>query len=84
MGDKAAGFIGYGYTMGARAIEHLRLVMASVQVATVRPQVGLSLFTDFENATVFKPAATQEKNLNDLLDHVIAWSGTPRVLRERA
>jgi NAD(P)H-dependent FMN reductase len=41
--DKAAGFIGYGYTMGARAIENLRLVMASLQVATVRPQVGLSL-----------------------------------------
>jgi NAD(P)H-dependent FMN reductase len=34
--DKAAGFIGYAYTMGARAIEHLRLVMAAVQVATVR------------------------------------------------
>src|SRR5271155_1928880 len=47
--DKAAGFVGYGATMGARAIEHLRLVMAAVQVATVRPQVGLSLFTDFEN-----------------------------------
>lgn len=45
---KAAGFIGYGYTMGARAVEQLRLVMASLEVATVRPQVGLSLFTDFE------------------------------------
>lgn len=79
--DKAAGFIGYGYTMGARAIEHLRLVMASVQVATVRPQVGLSLFTDFESATVFKPAAMQEKNVNAMLDHVIAWSGALRPLR---
>jgi NAD(P)H-dependent FMN reductase len=82
--DKAAGFIGYGATMGARAIEHLRLVMAAVQVATVHPQVGLSLFTDFENFTVFKPAAMQEKNVNDMLDHVIAWSGALRVLRERA
>src|SRR5713101_15991 len=49
--DKATGFIGYGYTLGARAVEHLRGVMASVLVATVRPQVGLSLFTDFENST---------------------------------
>ena len=79
--DKVAGFIGYGYTMGARAIEHLRLVMASVQVATVRPQVGLSLFTDFENSTVFKPAAMQEKNVNAMLDHVIAWSGALRPVR---
>src|SRR5579863_5867005 len=34
--DKCAGFIGYGYSLGARAIENLRLVMASLQVATVR------------------------------------------------
>ena len=81
--DKAAGFIGYGYTMGARAIEHLRLVMASVQVATVRPQVGLSLFTDFENSTVFKPAAMQEKNVNAMLDHVIAWSDALRHVRDK-
>jgi NAD(P)H-dependent FMN reductase len=80
--DKAAGFIGYGYTMGARAIEQLRLVMASVQVATVRPQVGLSLFTDFENSTVFKPAAMQEKNVNAMLDHVVAWSGALQPLRD--
>jgi NAD(P)H-dependent FMN reductase len=81
--DKAAGFIGYGYSMGARAIENLRLVMASLQVATVRPQVGLSLFTDFERATVFKPTEIQEKNLNRVLDHVLAWSGALKVLRKQ-
>jgi NAD(P)H-dependent FMN reductase len=82
-GDKVAGFIGYGYTMGARAIEHLRLVMAAVQVATVRPQVGLSLFADFENLNVFKPAAMQEENVNAMLDHVIAWGGALQPLRRR-
>jgi len=81
--DKAAGFIGYGYNMGARAIENLRLVMASLQVATVRPQVGLSLSTDFERATVFKPTEIQEKQLNSVLDHVIAWSGALKVLRKQ-
>jgi NAD(P)H-dependent FMN reductase len=80
--DKAAGFIGYGYSLGARAIENLRLVMASLQVATVRPQVGLSLFTDFERATVFKPADMQEKSLGIVLDHVIAWSGALKALRK--
>jgi hypothetical protein len=34
--------------------------MGEVQVATVRAQVGLSLFTDFENFTVFKPASMHE------------------------
>jgi NAD(P)H-dependent FMN reductase len=81
--DKAAGFIGYGYSLGARAIENLRLVMASLQVATVRPQVGLSLFADFEHATVFKPAAIQEQSLNTVFDHVIAWSGALKALRKK-
>ena len=80
--DKAAGFIGYGYTNGARSIESLRLVMAAVQVATVRPAVGISLFTDFENGATFKPAAIQDKFVTTLLDHVIAWSGALRPLRE--
>ena len=80
--DKAAGFIGYGYTMGARAIEQLRLAMASVQVATVRQQVGLSLFTDFESATVFKPGGMQEKNVNAMLDQVLAWSDALRHVRQ--
>lgn len=81
--DKAAGFIGYGYSLGARAIENLRLVMASLQVATVRPQVGLSLFTDFERASLFKPAEIHEKNLSILLDHVVAWSGALKTLRKQ-
>jgi NAD(P)H-dependent FMN reductase len=81
--DKAAGFIGYGYTMGARAIENLRLVMAALQVATVRPQVGLSLFADFEHMTAFKPVEIQEKNLKTMLDHVIAWSGVLKTLRSQ-
>jgi NAD(P)H-dependent FMN reductase len=81
--DKAAGFIGYGYAMGARAIENLRLVMASLQVATVRPQLGLSLLTDFERGTVFKPTEVHEKGLNTVLDHVIAWSGALKVLRKQ-
>jgi NAD(P)H-dependent FMN reductase len=80
--DKAAGFIGYGYTMGARAIENLRLVMSAVQVATVRPQVGLSLFADFENATVFRPLELQTRSLETLLDDVVAWSGALRTLRD--
>jgi NAD(P)H-dependent FMN reductase len=54
--NKAAGFVSYGSAGGARAVEHLRLVMAELQAATVRAQVLLSLFTDFENFSTFKPA----------------------------
>src|SRR5438105_9076045 len=79
--NKAAGFVGYGSVGGVRAVEQLRLVMAEVQVATVRNQVALSLFTDFENYTKFKPAAHHEKSVNQMLDQVIAWSGALKSLR---
>src|SRR4051794_39987048 len=62
--NKAAGFVSYGSAGGARAVEHLRLVLAEVQVATVRNQAMLSLFTDFENFSVFKPAARHENSVN--------------------
>ena len=81
--NKAAGFIGYGGALGARAVENLRLIMAELQVATVRAQVGLSMFTDFENFSVFQPAATQEKYVHAMLDQVIAWGGALRKLRDK-
>ena len=81
--NKAAGFVSYGSVGGARAVEHLRLVMAEVQIATVRNQVLLSLHTDFENFSVFKPAARHEKSVNEMFDQVIAWSGALKTLREK-
>jgi NAD(P)H-dependent FMN reductase len=44
----AAGFVGYGGALGIRAVENLRLVMGELQIADVKAQVGLSLFTDFD------------------------------------
>jgi NAD(P)H-dependent FMN reductase len=82
-GNKSAGFIAYGGTSGARAVENLRLIMAELQVATVRAQVGLSMFTDFENFSVFKPNPGQEKAVHSMLDQVIAWSGALKPLRAK-
>lgn len=79
--NKAAGFVGYGSIGGARAIEHLRAIMAEVQVATVRNQTMLSLMTDFENFSQFKPAPHQEKSVHAMLDQLVAWSGALRPLR---
>ena len=81
--NKAAGFIGYGGVSGARAVENLRLIMGELQVATVRAQVGLSMFTDFENFSVFKPAPNQEKHVHVMLDQVIAWATALKTLREK-
>jgi NAD(P)H-dependent FMN reductase len=79
--NKAAGFVSYGSAGGARAVEHLRVVLAEVQMATVRNQVLLSLFTDFENFSVFKPAPQNEKSVNGVFDQVIAWSTALKSLR---
>jgi NAD(P)H-dependent FMN reductase len=74
--------VGYGGAAGVRAVENLRLIMGELQVAGVKAQVGLSLFTDFENFNVFKPAPQQEQTVNTMLDQVIAWGGALRSLRE--
>jgi NAD(P)H-dependent FMN reductase len=79
--NKVAGFVGYGGAGGVRSVEQLRLVMAELKVATVPSQVQLSLFTDFENFTKFKPAPFQEKAVNTMLDEVIAWGGALKALR---
>ena len=80
--NKAAGFVGYGSVGGTRAVEQLRLVMGELQVADVRAQVALSLFTDFENFTTFKPAPMHEKSVNTMLDQVIAWGTALKTLRK--
>ncbi|WP_123040969.1 NADPH-dependent FMN reductase [Cohnella candidum] len=79
--NKAAGFVGYGSAGGSRAIENLRLIMGELQIADVRAQVGLSLFTDFENFSVFKPDERHVSSVNGMLDQVVAWSGALKPLR---
>jgi NAD(P)H-dependent FMN reductase len=79
--DKAAGFVSYGGAGGARAVEHLRLILSELQVATVRRQVLLSLFTDFENFSTFKPHSGRETELSAMLDQVVAWTRAMKTLR---
>ena len=79
--NKAAGFVSYGSASGTRAVEHLRGIMAELQIADVRAQVMLSLATDFENYSVFKPAARHEQTVNGMLDQLVAWGGAMKTLR---
>lgn len=79
--NKAAGFVGYGSAGGTRAVEQLRLIMAELQIATVRAQVGLSLHSDFEHYTTFKPGPQHMGSLNTMLDQLTAWSGALQTLR---
>ena len=78
---KAAGFVSYGAAGGTRAVEHLRLVMGNLLVADVTAQVALSLFTDFENSSVFRPAPRRDTQVHEMLDQVIAWARALKTLR---
>ena len=55
--------------------------MAEVKVATVRAQVQLSLYTDFENFSIFKPHHIHEKSINTLLNELVAWADAMKSLR---
>ncbi len=82
--NKAVGFVSYGGVGGARAAEHLRLVAGELQMADVRQQVALSLLTEFENFSVFKPGDYNRAALDTLLDQVVAWSTALAPLRQPA
>src|SRR5438270_10235623 len=82
--NKAVGFVSYGGAGGARAAEHLRLVAGELQMADVRQLVVLSLMTEFENFSVFKPGDYNLPALNTMLDQVVAWSTALAPLREAA
>ena len=82
--NKAVGFVSYGGVGGARAAEHLRLVAGELQMADVRQQVALSLLTEFENFSVFKPGDYNVAALDTLLDQVVAWSTALAPLRQPA
>ncbi|WP_092786496.1 NADPH-dependent FMN reductase [Actinokineospora terrae] len=82
--NKAVGFVSYGSVGGARAVEHLRLIAGELQMADVRQQVALSLMTEFENFSVFKPGDYNVPALTTLFDQVVAWSTALAPLRDRA
>ena len=79
--NKAAGFVSYGSAGGVRAVEHLRLVAAELQIATVRAQVSFTLMTDFENFSTFAPNAYHTQPATLMLDQLVAWSGALATVR---
>ncbi|MCE4049380.1 MULTISPECIES: NADPH-dependent FMN reductase [Bacillaceae] len=80
--NKAAGIVSYGSVGGARAAEHLRGILGELLVADVRVHPALSLFTDFENGTEFKPKEVQADSVNQMLDQVIPWSTALKTIRK--
>src|SRR6202007_3306645 len=80
--NKAMGVVSYGAVGGARAAEHLRLIAGELQMADVRTNVALSMFTDFVNFSDLQPGEYQVQALGTLMDQVVAWSTALAPLRE--
>ena len=79
--NKAAGFVSYGVNGGTRAVEHLRLIAAELQIADVRAQLALSFASDFEGYKTFTPAPQQAAALAVVLDQVESWSAALQPVR---
>ncbi|MFD1413730.1 NADPH-dependent FMN reductase [Oceanobacillus jeddahense] len=79
--NKAAGIVSYGSTGGTRAAEHLRGILGELHVADVRDHPAFSIFTDFENFKIFKPAELHFAVVQSMLDQTIAWSNALKTLR---
>jgi NAD(P)H-dependent FMN reductase len=81
---KAVGIVSYGITGGSGAAAQLRQMCGPLGMADVSMQVRLMFPTDFENYTVFKPAADRAGLLEMLFDQVVSWTKVLAPLREPA
>jgi hypothetical protein len=64
-----------------RAVEDLRQSLDAVGVATIGPQISLTLAPSFWTAASFVPAARHAPDLHALLDQVITWARALRTVR---
>lgn len=79
--NKAAAFVSYGAAGGVRAVEHLRGIVAEMEVAHVRNTVTMSLFTDFENFSVFTPTSQATASVEPMLDQLLPWAKAMEAVR---
>jgi NAD(P)H-dependent FMN reductase len=80
--NKAAAFVAYGAAGGTRAVEHLRGIASELQLAHVRQQLSFSLFTDFENFSVFTPGPQHAAAAEVLFAQLESWAGAMQAVRQ--
>ncbi|MGY5319170.1 NADPH-dependent FMN reductase [Neomicrococcus lactis] len=84
LNNKAAGLVGYGSAMGARAIEHLRAILSELQVAHVQKTGLFSLFTDFKDFSTFEPTEAGAASIAPMLDQLALWTAAMKSVRVEA
>ncbi len=84
---KPAAFLGYGGTGGARAIEHLRLILIELQAAPLRNAVhiGLAEFLGiWQQGKTFADYPYLEQSAKVMLDDLLWWTTTLKAGRDEA
>jgi len=84
---KAVGFVGYGGTGGARAVEHMRNIAVELQMAPVRQGVHIMWDTMaplMQSAAPVDPAsfAPVQQTADVMIDQLLWWSGALKDARE--
>jgi NAD(P)H-dependent FMN reductase len=83
---KPAAFVGYGGVGGARSVEQLRLVLAELQVATLRHAVhvgGSEFIGMFLQGKTFADFPYLNDTVKPMLDDLVWWANTLKAGRER-
>lgn len=80
--DKAVGLESYGIWGGTGAAAQLRQICGQLGMADVSRQVALTLNSDFQDYTEFRPGPQQTAALAQMLDQVVTWSKALAPVRE--
>lgn len=81
---KPATFVGYGGVGAARAVEQLRLILAEMQVASLKHTVHINAaeFVGLRQGKSFDDFPYLADTVHPMLDHLIWWTTTLKVGRD--
>jgi NAD(P)H-dependent FMN reductase len=81
---KAAGFVSYGSTMGARAVQQLRETAVEIQLAPIRSSVYIpvaTLWAHFQGGDVEAGLAGLDAPAAALIDDLLWWTAALKMAR---
>jgi len=83
---KVAGFVGYGAVGGSRAVEHLRLIAAELQLATIKNGVyiqGADFMAVWKEGKELKDITYLQASVKDMLDQLAWWTRALKTARDQ-
>ena len=84
---KAAGFVSYGGTMGARSVQQLREIAIELQLAPIRSSVHIpvaTLWAHFQGGDVDAGLAELAAPAATMIDDLLWWTAALKTARARA